>query len=61
MPKKALKNCFHDHGAHQRDLSAQNRLKLATKVTMDLSRGNSKEIFELFINKLVFFESVSQR
>ncbi len=52
---------FCDHGAHQRDVSTLNRLKLAVKVTMYMLGGNSKEIFELFINKLVFSESVSQR
>ncbi len=52
---------FRDHGARQRDVSVLNRLKLAAKVTMHMLGGNSKVIFELFINKLVFSESVSQR
>ncbi len=52
---------FRDHGAQQRDVSALNKLKLAAKITMNMLGGNSKEIFELFINKLVFYESVSQR
>ncbi len=33
----------------------------AKVITMNVSGGNSKEIFELFTNKLVFSESVSQR
>ncbi len=37
------------------DVSMLNRLKLSAKVTMYMLGGNSKEIFELFINKLVFF------
>ncbi len=33
----------------------------AKVITMNVSGGNSKEIFELFTNKLVFSVSVSQR
>ncbi len=33
----------------------------AKVITMNVSGGNSKEIFELFNNKLVFSVSVSQR
>ncbi len=33
----------------------------ANVITMNVSGGNSKEIFELFTNKLVFSVSVSQR
>ncbi len=33
----------------------------AKVITMNVSEGNSKEIFELFTNKLVFSVSVSQR
>ncbi len=43
---------FRDHGAQQCDVNAINRLKLAVE---------PQEMFELFINKLVFYESVSQR
>ncbi len=32
----------------------------ANIITMNVSAGNSKEIFELFTNKLMFSESVSQ-
>ncbi len=49
---------FPDNGAHQRNVSALNKLKLATNVTMDMLKGNSKVIFELFINKVVFSESI---
>ncbi len=52
---------YHDHGAHQFDVSVLNRLKLAAKVTMYMLGGNIKEIFELLINKLVFSEPVLQR
>ncbi len=47
--------------ANQCDVNTLNRLKLAAKVTMNMFGGNSKEILELFMNKLVFSESVSQR
>ncbi len=47
-----LKMSFRDHGAQQCDVNAINRLKLAVE---------PQEMFELFINKLVFYESVSQR
>ncbi len=33
----------------------------AKVITMNVSGGNSKEIFELFTNKLLFSKSVSQR
>ncbi len=41
--------------------SSECRKAPAKVITMNVSGGNSKEIFELFTNKLVFSVSVSQR